>query len=93
MRFKYFCRAAGVEYNPSHACRRSYASVLIDGGVPVAEVSRDLGHKKTTTTLNSYYKPRTSGTMTNKKNNVFVSAIAAPQVTAVTAAGNMSQTR
>ncbi len=93
MRFKIFCKAAGVEYNPSHACRRSYASVLIDGGVPVAEVSRDLGHKKTTTTLNSYYKPRTSGTMTSKKNNVFVTAIAAPQVTAVTAAGSMSRTR
>lgn len=93
MRFKIFCKAAGVEYNPSHACRRSYASVLIDGGVPVAEVSRDLGHKKTTTTLNSYYKPRTSGTMTNRKNNVFVATIATPQVTTVTTAGNMSRVR
>lgn len=93
VRFQIFCRAAGVAYNPTHACRRSYASVLIDGGVPVAEVSKDLGHKKITTTLDSYYKARTEAGAIAQKNNIFAAAVTAAGVTAVTAAGETPQTR
>ena len=93
VRFQTFCKVAGVEYNPTHACRRSYTSVLYDGGVPVSEIARDLGHKKITTTLNSYYKPRATKNMMDKKNSVLSAAITAPMVTAVTAAGGMLKTR
>ena len=97
VRFQIFCKAAGVEYNPTHACRRSYTSVLLDGGVPVTEVSRDLGHKKVTTTLDSYYKPRTLTSATSQKSNVFSATVSrhgmAAGVTAVTAAGWTLQTR
>lgn len=90
MRFKAFCQAAGVEYNPTHAARRSYASVLIDGGIPVTEVARDLGHKKVTTTMDSYYKPRASAGITGKKSGVFAAAVTSVEVTAV---GEMPQSR
>ena len=90
-------KAKGQQYrqraNPTHACRRSYTSVLYDGGVPVSEIARDLGHKKITTTLNSYYKPRATKNMMDKKNSVLSAAITAPMVTAVTAAGGMLKTR
>ncbi len=59
----------------------------------MSEIARDLGHKKITTTLNSYYKPRATKNMMDKKNSVLSAAITAPMVTAVTAAGGMLKTR
>ena len=79
-RFKYFCEIAGVDYKPSHTARRTYATMLYDGGVPVSEIAADLGHRSTTTTLNAYYKRRNTKSA-KKKNKIFVEA-----VTAVTAA-------
>ena len=79
-RFKFFCNVAGVDYKPSHTARRTYASILYDGGVPVSEIAADLGHKSTTTTLNAYYKRRKGNNNIRKKNNIFAT------VTAVTAA-------
>lgn len=79
-RFRYFCEIAGVDYKPSHTARRTYATMLYDGGVPVSEIAADLGHKSTTTTLNAYYKRRNTKSA-KKKNKIFVEA-----VTAVTAA-------
>ena len=75
MRIKTFCKAVGLEYKPTHTCRRTYASVLYDGGVPVSEIARDLGHKKITTTLNSYYKPRASKNITSQKNSIFLTTL------------------
>ena len=92
MRFKNFCKAAGVEYNPTHACRRSYASVLIDGGIPVSEVARDLGHKKITTTMDSYYKPRAGAGIIQQKSGIFAAATGA-RVTTVTTPEAVPQTR
>ena len=77
VRFEIFCRVAGVEYNPTHTCRRTYASVLYDGGVPVSEIAKDLGHKKTPTTMNAYYKPRAEKSIIDKKNSIFVTAVTA----------------
>lgn len=77
VRFEVFCKANGIEYSPTHTARRTYASVLYDGGVPVSEIARDLGHKKITTTMNSYYKPRAMKNLTNQKNKVFVTAVTA----------------
>ena len=79
-RFKYFCEIAGVDYKPSHTARRTYATMLYDGGVPVSEIAADLGHRSTTTTLNAYYKRRNTNNA-KRKNKIFVEA-----VTAVTAA-------
>ena len=38
-----------------HDLRHTFASYLIEDGVPVAAISAALGHASVTTTLNSYY--------------------------------------
>lgn len=45
---------AGVSKIRVHDLRHSHASILLSLGVPVAAVSRRLGHKNITTTLNTY---------------------------------------
>ena len=55
-RLKVFCNAAGLRYQSAHANRKTYATVLINEHVPTPEVSADLGHKRTTTTQDIYYK-------------------------------------
>ncbi len=54
--FKAFCNNIGVEYKPSHTCRRSYVTNCLDKGMKLALVSRNVGHKNKSTTLNTYYK-------------------------------------
>lgn len=54
--FKAFCNNVGVEYKPSHTCRRSYVTNCLDKGMKLALVSRNVGHKNKSTTLNTYYK-------------------------------------
>ena len=54
--FKAFCNCVGVEYKPSHTCRRSYVTNCLDKGMKLALVSKNVGHKNKTTTLNTYYK-------------------------------------
>ncbi|HEY4280352.1 MAG TPA: tyrosine-type recombinase/integrase [Conexibacter sp.] len=47
--------AAGLSRDATpHACRHTFASILIDQGRPVEYVSQALGHTKTTTTLDIY---------------------------------------
>ena len=58
IQMKRFCEAAGVRYMPSHANRKTYATMMIDSGLPVSEVAADLGHTDITTTQNIYYKRR-----------------------------------
>ena len=58
-------------------------SVLLDGGVPVTEVARDLGHKKITTTMDSYYKPRAVAGITSQKSSVFAATVTMSGWTAV----------
>ena len=69
---KRFCKFAGVDYHSSHTCRRTYATILIDNGVPLTEISADLGHKSISTTQNCYYKKR-QGTedILSQKNAIF----------------------
>ncbi|MDO4345140.1 MAG: site-specific integrase [Eubacteriales bacterium] len=70
--FKRFCNAAGVQYKSSHTCRRTYATAMIDGGVPVRQVSNDMGHKKASTTIDGYYKAKKeTDEMTAKKDSIF----------------------
>ncbi len=53
---KRVCNAAGIEYKALHACRRAYVSVAIDEGMTPKTVSKQVGHKNVTTTLNIYNK-------------------------------------
>ena len=70
--FKRFCAAAGVKYKSSHTCRRTYATTMIDGGVPPRQVANDMGHKKVSTTLDGYYKTKKeTEKMIAKKNSIF----------------------
>ena len=71
---KKFCREIGVQYRSSHTCRRTYATMLLEQGIPTPEVSADLGHKNLSTTQNSYYKRRRDGEeQLQQKNAVFLS--------------------
>ena len=69
---KLFCKQAGVKYRSSHTCRRTYATVLIDKGIPITVISADLGHKNVSTTQNCYYKRRQSEEdILSQKNEIF----------------------
>lgn len=70
------CEAVGLKYKSSHTCRRTYATVLIDGGVPLTDVSADLGHKSPTTTQSNYYKQREpENVVLQKKNHAFLATV------------------
>lgn len=72
------CEAIGLKYKSSHTCRRTYATVLIDGGVPLIDVSVDLGHKSPTTTQSNYYRQREpENVVLRKKNEAFHDAFLA----------------
>lgn len=60
MRFKNFCEVIGIKYKPSHAGRRTYASIMAQNGIPLPDIAADLGHKNITTTQNCYNKRRTA---------------------------------
>ena len=47
-------KLAGIEKIKFHALRHTYASVLIEQGENIKYISTQLGHSKTTTTLNVY---------------------------------------
>lgn len=50
---------AGVEYRPPHKLRKTFVSYCITYGgdeITLPDVSAMVGHKKTTTTLNDYFK-------------------------------------
>jgi integrase len=49
-----FLREAGVAYRPFHTTRHTAASVAYAAGVPVAEISRTLGHTSERTTQDIY---------------------------------------
>lgn len=73
VRFKVFCDAIGVQYKSTHAGRRTYASILLENNIPLPEVAADLGHKKNSTTLDTYYKGRSKkNEMFSKKNKIFL---------------------
>lgn len=83
MRIKTFCDAMGIPYKSAHSCRRSYATIMIDGGVPISEVAADLGHKNTSTTQNIYYKRRgETNEMTSKKNLAILATLGNTQKSA-----------
>ncbi len=48
------CNSAGVPTISFHALRHHFATMLIEKGVPLEEISKLLGHKSTLTTFNIY---------------------------------------
>lgn len=73
VRFKVFCEAIDVQYKSTHAGRRTYASILLENNIPLPEVAADLGHKKNSTTLDTYYKGRSKKSeLFSKKNAIFL---------------------
>jgi integrase len=48
------CKAAGIAHRHPHDLRHRYASVQIGRGVPVAQVSAQLGHSRKSLTLDVY---------------------------------------
>ena len=71
-----FCNVSGVPYKPTHAGRRTYASILNEAGVPLREISNDLGHKDCSTTLNCYVKRRNNeDDLLRQKNAAFLATL------------------
>ena len=52
--FKRVTKLAGLEQIRIHDLRHSHASMLIDMGVPITEISKRLGHKNPSVTLKTY---------------------------------------
>lgn len=50
-------KKANIPYRNFHSIRHTYASTLIDQGVPIATVSKILGHSSPVTTLSIYVHP------------------------------------
>lgn len=50
----YYCRLSDVKQIRMHDFRHSHASLLISKGIPLTAVSKRLGHKDVSTTLNIY---------------------------------------
>lgn len=48
------CAAAGVDYHSPHACRHTYATLALEAGVPLKEVSEQLGHADVAITAQIY---------------------------------------
>ena len=48
------CAAAGIPHYHPHSLRHRYASVKIREGVPVTDLAAQLGHARTSMTLDTY---------------------------------------
>ena len=48
------CAAAGVDYHSPHATRHTYATLALEAGVPLKEVSEQLGHADVAITAQIY---------------------------------------
>lgn len=71
-----FCKKIGIGYRSCHAARRTYVSIALDSGkIPINVVSRDLGHKKISTTQDVYYKIRKSENELLEQKNIVFSAV------------------
>lgn len=84
-RIETFCKAAGVEYKASHTGRRTYVTALEDAGVPISEISADLGHSSVNTTRGFYYKRRINrNEILSQKNAAFLATLGNTPETAET---------
>ena len=49
------CEKAGVQYKSNHKIRKTYGTMLIDGGVDDSIVAEQMGHTDISTTRKYYY--------------------------------------
>jgi integrase len=70
---------AGIKRLTHHQLRHTFGSILIADGADIAEVARLMGHKKLSTTLNTYthFVPRKTNTMQSFASSVMFSGVAA----------------
>lgn len=59
-RLKRVCREVGVTYKPPHKIRKTFVTILLDGGMSPTLVSDIVGHKNASTTINYYKYKRAS---------------------------------
>lgn len=58
--FKKYCKRLGIPYRSSHKARKTYISSLLDGGVNINTVRKQVGHADERTTYKSYcFDPHT----------------------------------
>jgi integrase len=48
------CKAAGIAHFHPHDLRHRYASIQVKRGVPITDLSAQLGHTKKSMTLDTY---------------------------------------
>lgn len=53
-RWRKILQLCKIPYKNFHVTRHTHATLLIYAGIPITEISRRLGHAKTSTTLNTY---------------------------------------
>lgn len=59
-RLKRVCKEVGVSYKPPHKIRKTFVTILLDGGMSPTLVSDIVGHKNASTTINYYKYKRAS---------------------------------
>lgn len=52
--WKKFLADKGIVYKKFHALRHTHATLLVNAGIPITDISSRLGHSKTSTTLDIY---------------------------------------
>lgn len=66
-----FSKDSGYVPKRSHKLRKTYASVLQEGGVPIDEIRKQLGHASLNTTLGYLFNPLTNEETFDKISDVF----------------------
>ncbi len=71
-RIRKYCRHIGIEEKGAHKTRKTYISTLIDAGVNINEIRKQVGHEDERTTYKNYCFNRMSRTETE---NLFEQAL------------------
>jgi integrase/recombinase XerC len=72
---KKISKEVGIEDYVAHSLRHCCCTLLINSGVPIAEVSIILGHSSTNVTLRNYYEGTRKNTKSNIDKNILLESI------------------
>ncbi len=88
------CRRAGLRYRPPHTLRHSYASELLQRGVPVTYISEQLGHSRPSFTMAvySHVVPRANAGVVDLLDAPMTSTFRNPDATESSRPGSASRT-
>ena len=68
------CQKIGIKYRPPHKIRKTFITILLDGGMSPTLVSDIVGHRNPATTLQYYkYKRASNQTIIDKYDPIFTS--------------------